>query len=95
MQWLDANPDVKAYEYEAFSIEYLSNKRTGKIRKYFPDFLVHYVDGSRRLVEVKPISRVGKRANQKKLEAAKGWCSAHGVTLEIVTEVTLKGLGLL
>lgn len=95
MQWLDVNPDVQAYEYESFKIAYLSNKRTGKMRNYIPDLLIHYVDGSRRLVEVKPSSKVGQLTNKKKLEVAKEWCDEHSVTLEIVTELTLKGLGLL
>jgi len=95
MQWLDENDDVESYEYEAMYIEYVSNKRTGRVRRYLPDVYVHMVDGSHRLVEIKPSSKVNKSTNKKKLDAARGWCQAHGVMLEIVTEVTLKGLNIL
>lgn len=95
MLWLDENPAVVSYSYESFAIPYISNKQTLKVRKYYPDLLVHFVDGTKKLIEIKPLRKVNQLINKKKLAAAQEWCRDHGVTLEIVTEVTLKGLGIL
>ena len=95
MQYLDADATVASYQYEQVCIPYTSNVRTGKLRKYFPDFLIEHTDGRKRLVEIKPKKRVEQARVQKKLKAAETWCSEHGVTLEVLTEVELKLMGLL
>ena len=94
MEWLDGNPDVVSYSYEKVVIDYTSNKRTGKQRKYYPDFLVEYSD-RKELVEIKPSKRLVQARVKKKLEAATAWCLAHGVLLKVMTEHGLKELGLL
>lgn len=95
IEHLDASPDVKSFMYEGVSIEYVSNVRSGKVRRYIPDFLVEYVDGSKRLVEIKPSKRLVQATIQKKLRAARAWCETHGVTLEVITEFELRALRLL
>ena len=95
MKYLDANDDVVVWSYEPVSIEYVSNIRTAKIRRYIPDFLVTYTDGSRQLVEVKPARRMKNPIVKKKLAAAKLWCDKEGVELCVVTEIELTVLGLL
>jgi len=95
MQWFDAEPTVTSYGYETVVIPYVSNARSGKQRKYYPDFLVEFTDGKRVLVEVKPSKRLPQARVQKKLAAARQWCSAHGVTLQVITELELRGMGLL
>jgi hypothetical protein len=95
MRYLDANPDVVSYEYEKVIVPYISNIRSGRIRKYFPDFLVTYSDGKRILVEIKPSNRVHNRIVMKKLLAADQWCKEHDATLDVVTEVELKQLKLM
>lgn len=95
LKWLDANEAVKHYGYEALKIPYVSNLKTGKLRNYFPDFYVEYVDGTKQVVEIKPKKRVPQATIQKKLKAAEWWCREHGATLVVITEVELKGLGLL
>ncbi len=95
MEHLDVDPEVAAWEYETLIIQYVSNKKTGKLRKYFPDFIVDYVDGHREVIEVKPSRKVGRPTVQKKLKAGEGWCRAHGATFKVITEKELKGLGLL
>ena len=95
MQHLDADESVKLFEYELLRIPYVSNVRSGKLRNYYPDFLVEYVDGTKKLVEIKPSKRVLQANVQKKLRAAEAWCKASGVTLVVITEVDLKMLGLL
>lgn len=92
---LDNDPNVVSYFYEGVCIPYTSNKRSGKQRKYYPDVLIERADGSKTLVEIKPSKKLVQATVQKKLEAARAWCSEHGVTLEIITEVELRGLGLL
>lgn len=95
IKWLDANPSVKSFRYEGVVIIYISNVRSGMHHRYFPDFLVEYVDGRQVLVEIKPARKVGQRINQKKLTAARQWCDEHGATLEIMTEIELKNLGII
>lgn len=87
---LDNDPTVKSYSYESIVIPYVSNKTTKKVRRYFPDFFITYVDGSRVLVEIKPRRKLVQKTVQKKLAAAKGWCSCNDVTLRIITEIELK-----
>lgn len=95
MEYLDASPDVLSWSYESIKIPYVSNVRTKKVRNYLPDFCVEYVDGHKEIVEIKPSRRVHQVKVQKKLLAAGDHCRAHGLALVIITEVELKGLGLL
>lgn len=95
MQYLDADEHVVSYTYEQTIIPYVSNVKTGKLRKYYPDFLIEYVDGRRVMAEVKPSKKVTNAAVVKKLKAAREWCLANSVTLEVITEHELRGLGLL
>jgi hypothetical protein len=95
MQHLDADDSVKSYLYEGIVVGYVSNVRSGRIRKYWPDFFIEYIDGKKVIVEIKPKKRLDHAAVKKKLAAARQWCIEHGVALEIVTEVELKALGLL
>jgi hypothetical protein len=80
--FLDSEPSVKEYGYECLSIPYLSNPRTGKIRSYFPDFLVTYADGTKKLVEVKRKDRLNNPKVLKKAKAAETWAKANGVAYE-------------
>lgn len=95
MQFLDTDPDTVGYRYEDVSIPYLSNKATGKMRTYWPDFLVQKRDGEQFLIEIKPKRKLDQARVQKKLKAAALWCQAHRVTLVVLTEQELKHLGLL
>ena len=92
---LDSSPDVEFWSYEKTVIEYVSNVRTKKVRKYYPDFLVRYKDGRTELIEVKPKRKLEQATIKKKMAAALLWCAEHGMTYRIVTEIQLKELGLL
>ena len=92
---LDSSPDVEFWSYEKTVIEYVSNVRTKKVRKYYPDFLVRYRDGRTELIEVKPKRKLEQATIKKKMAAALLWCAEHGMTYRIVTEIQLKELGLL
>lgn len=95
LKWLDAHAAVKDFMYEEVKIPYVSNLRSGKVRHYYPDFYIEFTDGSKQLVEIKPKKRVSQVAVQKKLKAAEVWCLEHGARLVVLTEVELKGMGLL
>ena len=93
--WLDGNPDVASFGHETLIIEYVSNARTGRKRRYYPDFVVRYVDGLVEVVEIKPAKRVHHARVQKKTIAAGEWARVNGATFRVITEVQLKELGLL
>lgn len=95
MQYLDTCEDVYTWAYESIVIPYVSNVKTGKVRKYHPDFWIERLNGQGEIVEIKPLKRVSQAKVQKKLKAAAEHCRAHGLTLKVITEVELKGLGLL
>jgi len=93
--WLDGNMNVVSYRYEPYAVEYLSNVRTGKIRKYYPDFEVTWADGNKTLVEIKPKKKMTVAKNLKKFASASTYCLNNGMTFVVITEVELKALGLL
>lgn len=93
--WLDANLDVSSYRYEPYAVEYVSNYRTGKVRKYYPDFELTKTDGSLILVEIKPKKKMTVAKNVKKFGAAQAFCLLRNMTFSVITEVDLKELGLL
>ncbi len=93
--WMDANPDVASYRYEPYAVEYVSNVKTGKVRKYYPDFEVTMTDGSVKLVEVKPKKKLTLARNVKKFSWAGAFCKKQGIAFCVVTEVDLKACGAL
>lgn len=95
MEHLDSNADVVSWSYEKLVIEYVSNQKTKKIRKYYPDFQVEYNDGTKVVVEIKPSRKLDQATIVKKIRAAKEWCTANNMTYKILTEHELKDLGLL
>lgn len=95
MQHLDANELVVDWFYEALKIDYVSNKKTGRLRKYIPDFVVNYTDGHTDIIEIKPKRKLSNAVVVKKTFAAREWCVNNGKTYILVTEVELKALGLL
>ena len=40
MKYLDADQDIVSWSYESIVIEYVSNSKTGRRRKYYPDLYV-------------------------------------------------------
>lgn len=95
MKWLDKNDQVINYKYESVVIAYLGNVKTGKLKKYIPDLLVHYQDGSNELLEIKPKKKLVNKVVCKKEAAALIWCREHDATYRFITEDDLKKLGLL
>ena len=95
MEHLDGDKSVLSWSYEKIVIEYVSNKKTKKIRKYYPDFFVEYKDGSRHVIEIKPSRKLSQATIVKKIRAAKEWCTINDMTYRILTEIELKDIGLL
>lgn len=95
MVYLDENPDVVSWSYEKLIIEYVSNKKTKKIRKYYPDFQIEYKDGTKVVIEIKPSRKLEQSIVIKKIRAAKEWCTTHDMTYKVLTEIELKDMGLL
>ena len=95
MVHLDTSPEVTFWSYEQVTIEYISNIRSKKIRRYYPDFFVRYSDGREQLIEVKPKRKLEQLTVRKKIDAAREWCGQRGMTFELITEVELKQLGLI
>ena len=74
-KFLDNSDFVVEYGYECVVIQYISNTQTGKIRSYYPDFLITYKDGSKKLVEVKRKDKLNDPKVIKKAKAAESWCA--------------------
>ncbi len=92
---LDSRADVVSYVSEGLKIPYVSNTRTGRARNYIPDLLVTYADGRKELIEIKPKKRLTQPKNVKKFAAAREWCLRNGCLFVLLTEIDLKGLGLI
>lgn len=95
MHYLDTNPDVSTWSYEKLTIEYVSNKRTGKVRKYYPDFYIELKTGEKLVIEIKQKRKLDNAVVKKKSAAAERWCLMHGASYKIITELDLKDMGLL
>lgn len=95
MIYLDSNPLVKSWSYEKIVIEYESNKKTKKIRRYYPDFYVEYIDGSKKVIEIKQQRKLENVIVKKKAAAAVSWCAINGAIYIILTELELKNMGLI
>jgi hypothetical protein len=87
-EYLDNDPLVVGYTYEAVEIHYTSGPTTKRIRKYLPDFMVWYTDGKVKMVEVKRQNLLTNVRVQRKAEAAKIWCASQSpqVTYEFWTD---------
>lgn len=94
-QYLDKDPSIATYVYEGVIISYMTNLRSGRLRKYYPDFYVERVDGTKLLIEIKPKRYVPRGVNQKKWEAARQWCSEHDTEFMVLTEDELKAMAVI
>lgn len=109
---LDANPAVTEWSVEPFSIPYacpIEKDRNGmpKMKNYFPDFYVRYVDNKgyekAQIIEVKPLkqcymqyakSKKDKMVvaiNQAKWAYAMDFCKRNGLEFKLITEKELYG----
>jgi hypothetical protein len=54
-------------------------------RRYHPDFLVEYADGSRKIIETKDKSKIDTDEVVRKRKAAEMWCKARGMEYIVAT----------
>ena len=52
-------------------------------RRYCPDFLVEYADGSKRIIEVKDPTRLDSDDVKRKRTSAEIWCKKRGMDYEV------------
>lgn len=95
MEYLDSLQDVESWSYEKLVIQYISNKKTGKLRKYYPDFYVVMKDGTKLVIEIKQKRKLDQATVKKKTKAAEVWCLTNRAVYKILTEIELKDLGLI
>lgn len=87
---LDKNEEVEYFEYETMIIPYKRKPTNKRVSKYIPDFIVWMKDGTVRVVEIKPSSKIKNSVVQIKAVWAKEWCEKKGYTYEFATEKSIK-----
>jgi hypothetical protein len=81
---LDEDPNVLCYSYESIGIPYFSpSSRSKKIRRYFPDFFVSYMDGTKLIIEVKRDDQINNIWVKAKAKACKEWAEKAGIKYQI------------
>lgn len=82
----DNDPNVVRYQYESVKIPYISNKKTGKVLNYIPDFIVEYLDGTKTIIEIKREDKLTNLQVIKKAEAARLWAEKEKMTYVFWTQ---------
>lgn len=82
MEQLDADESVAWYEYEPRSVR-ITYEFEGAKKIYKPDFLVQYVDGTKRLVELKSTWTITFERSRAKLEALRSLSRCHQLPMPI------------
>ncbi len=84
MEKLDADPVVSKWmKRHGITIPWVDVQK--HMRRYWPDFIVEYVDGHRVILEVKDPSRVDSDEVKRKRKAAEMWCKRRGMEYVIAT----------
>ena len=85
MERLEGDPHVvKWMKRHSISIPWINGQRHR--RRYRPDFLVEYADGSRKIIEVKDSKSITDSNDvQRKRRAAEMWCKQRGMEYELTT----------
>jgi len=84
MRRLESDPYVKKWtKRHGISIPWIDGQKHQ--RRYHPDFLVEYEDGSRRLVETKDKSKIDTDEVQRKRQSAELWCKRRNMEYVVVT----------
>jgi hypothetical protein len=87
---LDADDAVVSYEVEKITTEYYNPVKNIN-SSYLIDILVHYVDGTSKLIEIKPEKWLTDEVVQAKIEAGKAKAKEMGLGFEVWTEMNLFG----
>lgn len=101
--WLENSPHVQRWASECIEIDYFSTLDS-KTHRYYPDYFVEMVDGTKMIVEIKPLNQTKPPVNENcwaaheyernlcKWKATKAWCDARGIKFKILTEKTIEKL---
>lgn len=106
MHYCDYNPDVLEWSYEPVKIPYPDPTKMNKTQSlYIPDFLVTFIDQSRKvvtkLVEIKPLHEANqgfarnsmdavlKMKNDAKWASANAWAMRRGIDFITLTEADM------
>jgi len=82
---MDTSILIKSFEVEPLWLAY-TNPEDNKTHRYVPDMLVTFVDGTKKLVELKPTYRLSDPVNQAKFREARVYAKKQGWTFEVWTE---------
>jgi len=87
----DFDSSIVSVEYESLRIPYITNIRTRKVKIYFPDFLIEFIDGTKKIIEIKRDDRVQTKIVKTKAAAAEKYIKANLVntTYEIWNKKTI------
>ncbi|MEM2159537.1 MAG: TnsA endonuclease N-terminal domain-containing protein [Candidatus Nitrosotenuis sp.] len=104
LKFFDSSNAVLKYASEEFSVPYIS-PLDGKVHRYFPDFVVSYLDANgnvqQEIVEVKPLKEADERfaktpldksrllVNNAKWEAAARFAGNNGMVFRVITEASI------
>lgn len=100
--WLESSDKVKHWGSECFYIPY--TYVDGTTHRYYPDYFVEFVDGTKMVVEIKPYSQTQRPINEHswvakeymknmcKWKATQEFCKSKGFVFKILTEKTIKQL---
>lgn len=80
---LDKRVEVKSYEVETISISYFYKS---KIRKYYPDILVTYLNDLKEVIEIKSENFISSEKNIYKYLAAIDYCNSKDMKYTIWTD---------
>lgn len=100
--WLEQSNLVKGWGSECFCIPYLFVD--GTTHRYYPDYFVEMMDGTKMVVEIKPYNQTQKPVNENcwaakeyaknmcKWKATLEFCEKKGYKFKVLTEKTIKQL---
>jgi hypothetical protein len=100
--WLENDRRVKAWGSECICIPYMYSD--GTTHRYYPDYFVEMVDGTKMVIEIKPSSQTRKPVNENcwlakeysknvcKWKEAMKYCKKKGYEFRILTEKTINQL---
>lgn len=100
--WLESNSKIKQWASECICIPYMFVD--GTTHRYYPDYFVEFVDGTKMVIEIKPYNQTKKPINENcwaakeytknkcKWVAAIEFCKKKGYAFKILTEKTINQL---
>jgi hypothetical protein len=87
---LDKDETVKSYKAESINICFYHPEKK-IVATYLVDLEIVYIDGIKKMVEVKPVCWLDDAVVIAKTDAAKNYADAHNMTFELWTEFELFG----